>query len=118
MNIGIRTRLTAVMVAVTALVLAATLALSQWSFDRGLLAYINALEEERLGRLAVLIAQRESTDSLAALSEAGFAELVSNVSGPRSRRSESRDRPHPPPEGPRGDRPPPKRPPPTCATSS
>ncbi|MEM8548053.1 MAG: ATP-binding protein [Pseudomonadota bacterium] len=112
MNIGLRTRLTAVMVAVTALVLAATLALSQWSFDRGLLTYINALEEERLGRLAMLIAQRESTASLATLSEAGFAELVKNGSAPRPRQSESGARPHSPREGPRGGRPPPKRPPP------
>ncbi|MEM7098795.1 MAG: ATP-binding protein [Pseudomonadota bacterium] len=56
-HLSIASKLTLAMLSVTLIVLTATLLLARWSFEQGFLDYVNALEHERLERLAPQIAQ-------------------------------------------------------------
>ncbi len=61
----------------TAVVLLATLALARWSFDRGFDDYRNAMEEERLGRLAEALVElyRANGNNWESLTPAVFSQL-------------------------------------------
>ncbi len=99
MQISIVTKLTLSILGLTAVVLVATLGLARWSFDRGLLDYVNTLEQMRLGRMgAELVSYYERHGSFTGLSDAEFLAIQrrhapSELRGPRG--------PHP------GERPPP-----------
>jgi len=57
MRLHISHKLVLTFVGLTLLVLIATLGLARWSFERGFLDYVNALEQVRLERLAVNLSQ-------------------------------------------------------------
>lgn len=98
MTLSIRYKLVAAFLGLTLLVLTATLGLARWSFKQGFLDYVNALELQRLERIAGSFAQEYSSagNNWDAVTEQRFAALF--------RRSAPRE--------PGGDRPPGHRPPP------
>ncbi len=57
MRLSISKKLVLAFVGLTVLVLVATLALARWSFERGFLEYVNAVELERLQRASSNVAQ-------------------------------------------------------------
>jgi two-component system sensor histidine kinase BaeS len=57
MTLSIAQKLVAAFVGLTLLVLVATLGLARWSFEQGFLDYVNALEQTRLERLQLDLAQ-------------------------------------------------------------
>ncbi|MEM7084251.1 MAG: ATP-binding protein [Pseudomonadota bacterium] len=73
----------------TLIVLIATLGLARWSFNKGFVDYVNAIEYVRLERLAeALTAEyRESGESWNTLSEAMFAQMIRSHAPPPGARS-------------------------------
>ncbi|GLP95354.1 ATP-binding protein [Paraferrimonas sedimenticola] len=102
----VSTKLVLAFLGVTAVVLAATLGLARWSFERGFLDYVNALEQTRLERLASSLASQYQADgeSWNSLTNRRFGDLMRNDTSARelSRR----------PPATRGDRGAERRPPP------
>lgn len=109
MRVSIFSKLTFAFVSLTALVLIATLTLARWSFERGFLDYVNALELERLERAASLLATEyvRQGDSWDALTVRQFRRLTQGYGGGDA--FPDRRPPGPPPtEGQRAEgRPPP-----------
>ncbi len=100
MRLSIAQKLVAAFVGLTLLVLAATLGLARWSFEQGLLGYVNALEKTRLERVQTELADEylAAGRSWSNLSEQRFFALIH-----RSAPSEARGGP------PRPGMPPPAR---------
>lgn len=78
MRLSIAQKLVAAFVGLTLLVLIATLGLARWSFDQGFLDYVNALEQVRLERIQVELADEylSAGRSWGSLSEQRFAALI------------------------------------------
>ena len=92
MTPSIAQKLIAAFVGLTLLVLTATLGLARWSFEQGFLDYVNALEQTRLQRVQLELAEEYLTagGNWSSLSEQRFSTLM--------RRSAPRESPrHPPP---------------------
>ena len=69
----------------TVIVLIATLGLARWSFDRGFLNYVNALEQQRLENSQAIIAQEyaRAGGNWSGLTQRRLAELLrSSLPGP------------------------------------
>ncbi|EXJ15611.1 ATP-binding protein [Imhoffiella purpurea] len=90
-RLSIAHKLVLTFVGLVLLVLLITLGLAHWSFERGFLDYMNALEQERLGRLAERIEQRYRTagGDWSGMDPDAFRSLLQDVA--------PRDPPPPPP---------------------
>ncbi len=98
------------MLGLTVLVLLATLGLARWSFDRGFLDYVNALEQTRLELLGQDLEQHylDAGETWATMTSARF-DALSRQSAPRERfpGGPGFDRPRPGSDGGEGRNPPP-----------
>ena len=94
MRLSIAQKLVAAFVGLTLLVLIATLGLARWSFEQGFLDYVNALEQTRLERIQVDLADEylSADRSWDSMSEQRFATLIRRTAPRDSLR-------HPPPGG-------------------
>ena len=83
---SIAQRLVLTFVGLTLLVLVVTLGLARWSFERGFLDYMNALEQERLERLAALLVRhyQSAGDRWSRLGPQDFGRMLERVA-PSSR---------------------------------
>lgn len=105
MRFTITLKLVLIFLATTGVVLLAALGLARWSFNQGFLDYVNALEHDRLSRIAAELApfHDPSTGSFARLDPRTFLRIV-QAHSPRG----APEGPPPPPgrpPGPRFDRP-------------
>lgn len=117
MRLQISHKLMLTFVGLTLLVLVATLGLARWSFERGFLDYVNALEQVRLERLAVDLEQEylAAGNSWSELNTRHFGDLLRQqkppgpgFAGAGPRRPPPPDIMPPPPEAPPpGHQPPP-----------
>lgn len=105
---SISTRLISAFMGVTLVVLLATLLLARWSFERGFLDYVNALEQTRLERLALVLSDeyREAGMSWEELDDFKLGRLIRrSMTGqpmtPPDLALERPSRPPGPPERPR-----------------
>ncbi|WP_448553270.1 ATP-binding protein [Thalassotalea montiporae] len=102
MKLTISQKLQASLLGLTLLILVATLGLARWSFERGFLDYINALELQRLTQIADQLALEyaDNNDQWQGLSKQRFERILRQAHRPG-------DMSAPPP--PKGHRPPPHR---------
>ncbi|MFT7286212.1 MAG: two-component system sensor histidine kinase BaeS [Halieaceae bacterium] len=88
MSLSIAQKLICAFLGLTLLLITATLGLARWSFERGFLDYVNALEQTRLERLAgVLVNDYTSSDSSwESLDRERFAVLMRRATGSQTLR--------------------------------
>ncbi|MEM8561799.1 MAG: ATP-binding protein [Pseudomonadota bacterium] len=81
MKLSLAQKLVAAFLGLTLLVLIATLGLARWSFDKGFLDYVNALEQLRLQRLGSELAEYyvSADNSWDSLSAAAFQRLLNQT---------------------------------------
>lgn len=111
MKLTISTKLVGAFLVLTVLVLVATLGLARWSFERGFLDYVNALEQGRLERSVSRFAQiySQGDNSWALMTPELFKSLLNGRDSSRNSRGRPPEGRGHPPEG-RGH-PPGRRPP-------
>ena len=85
MRLSLTRKLFASFMALTCLVLVATLGLARWSFERGFLDYVNAIGNDRLERLAADLEKRYAAagDSWDTIDEAAFERMLARYMSPR-----------------------------------
>ncbi|MGV6859563.1 MAG: ATP-binding protein, partial [bacterium] len=110
MKLNISRKLLAAFLGLTLAVLIATLGLARWSFEKGFLDYVNALEQDRLSFVAEELAStyRQQGNSWEGLSARQFKSILRHHA-PRGG-PDGKHRPPPPPLD--GGYPPPGAPPP------